>query len=204
MRVNQRVKDQSRRALLDAAALAFAREGYHRANVDRISEGAGLAKGTVYNYFPSKRAIFDGVLLEACRLAAESADAVPDSAPTRRRLEAFVQGNLAWARSNEAHALLLARELVGGGAEARELILAASEPCVAKVAAILRSGSQRGELERIGPPEDLALTFIVLANAMLLQALRPGAGWPAPEALAPTVTGLFLDGIATERAGPAR
>ncbi len=204
MRVDQRVKDRSRRALLDAAALAFAREGYHRANIDRISEGAGLAKGTVYNYFPSKRAIFDGVLLEACRLAAEAADAVPDSAPSGRRLEAFVQGNLAWARANEAHALLLARELVGGGAEERELILAASEPCLAKVTAILSAGSERGELDCVGPPEDLALTFMVLANAMLLQALRPGSGWPAPEALAPTVTALFLNGIAARRAGPGR
>jgi AcrR family transcriptional regulator len=205
MRVNEQEKAATRRALLDAATRAFVEHGYHRASIDRVSEEAGLAKGTVYNYFPSKQAIFDAVLLEACTLAVNSANAVPESAPTRARLEAFVAGNLAWAQENKALALLFAKELIGGDAETREAILAASAPCVEKVAAILRAGSERGELAVDGPLSELALTFIVLANALLLQASQGEAGWPPLETLAATVSGLFLHGIRREGAenGPA-
>ena len=195
MRVNQEVKARTRRALLDSAAQAFAQDGFHDANIDRVSESAGLAKGTVYNYFASKQAIFEEVLTEACALAAGSAEAVPDGAPTQARLEAFVEGNLAWARSNPALAVVLARELIGGSADTRELILDASAPCIAKVADILDDAAAAGELSLPGPSAALGLTFIVLANALLIQA-DGGSGWPDAEALAPTVSRLFLQGVA--------
>jgi AcrR family transcriptional regulator len=51
------VMSQTRQLLLDAATAEFARKGYHGANINRISRAAGFAKGTVYNYFPSKRAL---------------------------------------------------------------------------------------------------------------------------------------------------
>lgn len=203
MRVNQQVKAETRRALLDAAARAFAERGYHPANIDRISEDAGLAKGTVYNYFSSKQAVFNAVLLEACALAADSADAVPHPAPTHARLEAFVAGNVAWARENEALAVLFARELVAGDMQTRALILEAAAPCVDKVAAMLHAGNARGELALDGPPAALALTFILLANALLLQALASSAGWPSVEALPATVAGLFLHGVLRRADGPS-
>jgi AcrR family transcriptional regulator len=49
------LKGETRRALLEAAALEFAREGYNGANINRISTAAGYAKGTIYNYFESTR-----------------------------------------------------------------------------------------------------------------------------------------------------
>ncbi len=202
MRVNDQVKAETRRALLDAAARAFAERGYHRTNIDRVSEDAGLAKGTVYNYFPSKQAIFNAVLLEACTLAAESADAVPTSAPSRIRLEAFVTGTLTWAREHMALALLLARERICGDTQTKELIREGSVPCVEKVAAILQDGRERGELKLDGPPTALALTFIVLTNALLLQASQSGAGSRTIHDLPAAVSGLFLYGVAGQASDP--
>lgn len=212
MRVNAEVKASTRRSLLEAAARSFAEGGYGGASIDRVSEDAGLAKGTVYNYFPSKQAIFEAVLLQGCALASEAVAAVPDTAPVRDRLEAFVGGNLAWAKDNEALAVLIARELVGGDAPTRELILEASARCVEKLTGILAAGRKRGELNLDGPPQELALTFLLLANMLLLQASR--GSWPTTESLPAVVTGLFLDGAGTQppvrptprrpRARPAR
>jgi TetR/AcrR family fatty acid metabolism transcriptional regulator len=196
MRVNDQVKTETRRALLDAGARAFAEHGYHRTNIDRVSESAGLAKGTVYNYFPSKRAIFIAALREACALASESADAIADSASTAELLEAFVAGNLAWASEHVALALLLARERIGGDREARELILEATTPCIQKLTTILQVGSERGELQLDARPREVALTFLVLTNALLLQALQDSPGSQTIHDLPATVTGLFLYGVA--------
>jgi AcrR family transcriptional regulator len=54
----------TRQQLLKAAANEFAREGYVGANINRISKSAGFAKGTIYNHFPSKRALMLALIEE--------------------------------------------------------------------------------------------------------------------------------------------
>ena len=49
--------DQTRRALLDAAARLFAEHGYHETSVPDIVQAAGVGHGTFYEYFGSRRDI---------------------------------------------------------------------------------------------------------------------------------------------------
>jgi AcrR family transcriptional regulator len=51
-----------RQQLLDTAREVFAARGYHNTGVADIIEAAGVARGTFYNYFESKRAVFQAVL----------------------------------------------------------------------------------------------------------------------------------------------
>jgi AcrR family transcriptional regulator len=44
--------------ILESARRVFAAKGFHQATVDEIAEVAGVAKGTLYLYYPSKRAIY--------------------------------------------------------------------------------------------------------------------------------------------------
>ena len=44
--------------LLEAARKVFAEKGFHDATVDDIADAAGVAKGTVYLYYRSKRAVY--------------------------------------------------------------------------------------------------------------------------------------------------
>ncbi len=48
--------------LLAAARRVFAESGYHKAGVSDIIREAGVARGTFYNYFDSKSAVFHAVL----------------------------------------------------------------------------------------------------------------------------------------------
>jgi AcrR family transcriptional regulator len=45
-------------ALLDAARRVFGRSGFEAATIDQIAREAGVAKGTVYLYYRSKRSIY--------------------------------------------------------------------------------------------------------------------------------------------------
>lgn len=49
---------QRREAILRQAIVHFAREGFPKADMGAIAEAAGCAKGTIYNYFSSKRELF--------------------------------------------------------------------------------------------------------------------------------------------------
>jgi AcrR family transcriptional regulator len=48
---------ETRRRLLETAAVEFASNGFASANINHISTLAGYAKGTIYNYFSSKRSL---------------------------------------------------------------------------------------------------------------------------------------------------
>lgn len=65
-----------RRALLDAAATVFRREGYVGATVDSIAEAAGLTKGAVYSQFESKADLFLILLEERISRRAAAHDAL--------------------------------------------------------------------------------------------------------------------------------
>ena len=54
--------DDTRRALLRAAANVVGRYGYADASVIRITSEAGIAHGTFYNYFETRQHLFDQLL----------------------------------------------------------------------------------------------------------------------------------------------
>jgi AcrR family transcriptional regulator len=57
----------TRRRLLDAAERVFGEHGYHDASIVKLTESAGVAQGTFYLYFDSKKAIFDELVRDLNR-----------------------------------------------------------------------------------------------------------------------------------------
>jgi AcrR family transcriptional regulator len=68
-----------RSALLESARRVFGRAGFENATMEAIAKDADVAKGTVYLYYPSKRAIYDAAI-EGCMAELEEL--------TRARVEA--------------------------------------------------------------------------------------------------------------------
>ncbi|MFD5177549.1 TetR/AcrR family transcriptional regulator [Nocardia sp. NPDC058379] len=58
----QRRKLETRRDILDAAYECFAERGYHGTSIAHIVKKVGIAQGTFYLYFQTKRDIIDKVL----------------------------------------------------------------------------------------------------------------------------------------------
>jgi TetR/AcrR family transcriptional repressor of mexJK operon len=57
---------ERRNAILDGAGRVFARDGYEGASMAQIAREIGVSKGTLYNYFPSKAALFNGFISTGC------------------------------------------------------------------------------------------------------------------------------------------
>jgi AcrR family transcriptional regulator len=111
---------ETRRQLLKAATAEFAREGYNGANINRISRAAGFAKGTIYNYFPSKRAL----MLELIDMIAQShhdsiAEQVRQEEDPVRRLERFFQAGAQWIIDHLPQGKVMLTLLNGPDAEFR-------------------------------------------------------------------------------------
>lgn len=91
---NERIEERRRR-ILEAAAVVFARRGYHGARTREIAEEAGVAEGTIYNYYASKRdlllALIRWMTTESMPEALEQVDA----GDLRPWLEAVLRDRLA-------------------------------------------------------------------------------------------------------------
>ena len=67
-----------RERILAAALKLFAHEPYQAVTMDRVAEAAGVAKGTLYLYFPSKDALYLGVLSDGLDTAYRTYQASAD------------------------------------------------------------------------------------------------------------------------------
>ncbi|MGB9665578.1 MAG: TetR/AcrR family transcriptional regulator, partial [Ignavibacteria bacterium] len=56
--VNSTKKLEKRNLIIDTAAQLFSEFGFHEVNMDLVARKAGIAKGTIYNYFKSKEELY--------------------------------------------------------------------------------------------------------------------------------------------------
>src|ERR1700719_1904110 len=67
-----------RQRTLESALKLFAHEPYQAVTMDRVAVAAGVAKGTLYLYFPSKDALYLGVLSDGLDTAYRTYQASAD------------------------------------------------------------------------------------------------------------------------------
>src|SRR5689334_15560439 len=60
--IQAKLIEMRRIQILDAATTVFAEKGFHRATIKDVAKAAGIADGTIYNYFENKTALLMGIL----------------------------------------------------------------------------------------------------------------------------------------------
>ena len=65
MRVTREAQEKTRAALVEAAERCFSDRGFDRTTTREVARGAGVAAGTLFNYFPSKEALGIAILARA-------------------------------------------------------------------------------------------------------------------------------------------
>ena len=125
----------TRQQLLAAAAVEFASQGYDAANINRISQAAGYAKGTVYNYFPSKQALQLALIADAgaAHVAYIAAALQTDSDPLQRLYRFFAAG-FRFVEEHPARARFLITTLYSAGSDVQAAMYQAYQPMFRLVA----------------------------------------------------------------------
>ena len=95
---------ETRRRLLDAAERVFGELGFYDASIVKITEAAGVAQGTFYLYFSSKKEIFDELVRDLNRRVRHAMKEA--SAQGETRLEAELLGFAAYFRFTSEHTAL--------------------------------------------------------------------------------------------------
>jgi len=105
-------REEVRREILAAALEVFSERGFHRAKMTEIAERAGVAVGTLYQYFPSKKALYETLLFEAAsRIHERIIKVLSREGPPQEILMKFLEVKLETLRENETLLKLHLREL---------------------------------------------------------------------------------------------
>ncbi|MEU6841673.1 TetR/AcrR family transcriptional regulator [Streptomyces sp. NPDC046716] len=72
---HQRVAEEKRAAILQAASRLFLDSGYDRTSLAKIADEAGVSKATLFKQFPTKAALFDAIVTASWRSSNEDEDA---------------------------------------------------------------------------------------------------------------------------------
>lgn len=177
--------DDKRQRILAAATAVFAERDFHRVQVSEVATRAGVGKGTVYLYFPTKDAL-QRVALQASleQLAADVDAAARAGRPVDETLEAIVLCILRffWRRQ---HLLTLIqryeqRRSRRAGARGHRVLVAVQD-----VLARHRLGGTNGT-------RHLAAAFLL---GMARAAIFEHGGDDRPEDAARRIVHLYLHGI---------
>jgi AcrR family transcriptional regulator len=102
--------DSRRRQLVDIGLSLFSERAYDEISIDDIAGAAGISKGLLYHYFPSKRDFY----VATVRVAADDLRAVTASDPSLSPLDGLRAGLEAYLEYVETHALGFAALMRGG------------------------------------------------------------------------------------------
>jgi AcrR family transcriptional regulator len=124
-RVRTRLETDARRAqLLELAQAAFATRSYDEVSIDDLARAAGVSKGLLYHYFPTKRDLYIAGLREAARLLVERTMIAPEASAASpiERVRAGLDAYLDYA-TEHAHAYTaLLRGGIGSDPEVAQVI----------------------------------------------------------------------------------
>lgn len=81
--------------ILEAAAQVFSQDGYHKAAMDEIARCAGVAKGTLYYHFPSKKVLFQVLVTEGLTMMMDTIRAhLQEDVPMALQIRKAIEVNL--------------------------------------------------------------------------------------------------------------
>jgi TetR/AcrR family transcriptional repressor of mexCD-oprJ operon len=174
-------------AILDGAAHLFANGG-EQASMNEVAEAAGVARATVYRYFPNRESLLDELAQAAvrdveARLASARIDEVPPGEGIARAVRALVDvGNLF---------VVLTRERQRSGSDEFQRGL------VDPLRQLVERGQAGGDIRDDITARRLTESLIGLIVGMLTSTPPLGR-----EDMTATITGLFIDGARAR--GPRR
>lgn len=158
--------------VLDAALALFVEQGFARTTVDQVARRAGLSKGAVYLYFPSKKALLEGLVRRAVvpmadqalkALATMTGDPRPMIRMTLTRLAASIDAQAALAVPK-----LIVREAVTAPEIAEIYRRNVLDRMIPAMTTVLARAAQDGHIRPIDP--ELTVRSIVgpiLAHVLL-------------------------------------
>jgi TetR/AcrR family fatty acid metabolism transcriptional regulator len=201
---------ERRRTILDGAKRVFARRGYHDTNISHICEAMGIARGTLYQYFTSKKDVFAAIVEEMLTrvrdaVAREPVVRIPPGfRPTREQVLEYssssLQRILEAVFADAASLRILVREAVGLDVGIDAILHKIDALVIDRFASDLQAARDAGIMRADVEPRAAALFVLGGIQKVALDALGTSGNSDAIDlgALAARVTRMNMLGLLAE------
>lgn len=205
----RRNREEMTATILDAARAIMREEGVAALNLHEVARRVGMKTPSLYEYFPSKAAIYDELFRLGIRLSAERARALDDYDPTWQAVEAAMRFFLEFALEYpELYQLCYERHVPHW--EPSENAMRESWDALAAQSRRLQAWIDSGLIRADVPAEQVRDLIIVLLYGLTAQHLANEPHLPAGSgrfgALIPAAVGLLRAawGAQPDEATPTR
>ncbi len=189
-----------RAQILDAAAQVFAERGFHRTTVRDVAKAAGVADGTIYNYFENKTALLLGILdrlNEAERRAIEVAQ--EQATDLRTFTHRYFQNHLLVFANQNQDLLRVVLSEVLVNAELRErYIQQIVAPTFVVIMQQLAPLAEQGRLRNESLQLTLQLMSSMLLGLLMARMFDEQSAQSTWDQLPDVLTDLFFEGLFRE------
>jgi TetR/AcrR family transcriptional regulator len=172
--------EESRAAILEAAAREFAEFGVAGARTDTIAREAGVNKALLYYYFKDKETLYGSVLDNAFSGLKSAVFKVLDSdLPPREKIMAYAGAYFDFIAANQLYPRLMQREMMrareGQSQHIDKIIKNYIQPIFLRVGEVLREGITAGEFRAVNPahfvPSMVAMIVFYFSSAPMMQKI---------------------------------
>jgi len=172
--------EESRAAILHAAAQEFAAHGIAGARTDAIAREAKVNKALLYYYFRDKETLYDAVLDSAFYgLKASVFRVLESELPPREKMLAYVGAYFDFVAANQVYPKLMQREMMqareGQSQHIDKLIKNYFQPIFARVSELMRQGIAQGEFRPVDPahfiPSMISMIVFYFSGAPVMQKI---------------------------------
>jgi AcrR family transcriptional regulator len=158
----QQKMQERRRTLVEAAISVFAERGFWDTPTLLISRTAGVAEGTLFNYFTTKDDLINAVYLAIKQELAETLfDGLIGTRPLQEQARHIWHRYIAWGLTHTEKFKVLNQ--IGDSYQLNDEVRAASEELFAGLTRMVRESIERGAI-RDYPVEYLAASMVHLAD----------------------------------------
>ncbi len=184
--------EESRAAILAAAAQEFAQYGIAGARTDAIAREAGVNKALLYYYFKDKETLYGAVLDNAFSgLKTAVFKALDSDLPAREKILAYVGQYFDFIASNQLYPRLMQREMMrareGQSLHIDKIIKTYIQPIFVRVSEVMKEGIAKGDFRPVNPvhfvPSMVAMIVFYFSSAPMMQKIA-GFNPLAPERIA--------------------
>jgi TetR/AcrR family transcriptional regulator len=172
--------EESRAAILQAAAKEFSEHGIAGARTDGIARAAKVNKALLYYYFKDKETLYGAVLDNAFSGMKTNVFLVLDSnLPPREKIMAYVGAYFDFIASNQMYPRLMQREMMrareGHSEHIDRLVKTYFQPIYGRVGELLHKGIAQGEFRKVDPahfvPSMVAMIVFYFSSAPVIQRI---------------------------------
>jgi AcrR family transcriptional regulator len=161
--------------ILDAAARVFAERGFHRATTRDIAREAGVAEGTIYNYFDCKDDLLIGIMMRLSKVESISAqleDALDQD--VRAFLLAIARHRMALIEQNYETLLAILPEILVNPGLRDQFYRQFAEPLAALLEQFVYARMQSGDVCPLDAPLAVRSVQGLFIGLMVLRMLGDG------------------------------